>query len=307
MTATLRSALRTAATSALTLSLAACSVKMLAINSLGNALASGGMSTFARDDDADLVRDAVPFALTTIEGLIAQSPRNQGLLTAATSGFAQYGFAFIQQEADYTEAQDLDRATRMRARAKRLYLRAVEYGLRGLELDIPGFRDRLSNTPDAALAMTTRKHVPLLYWTGAAWAAAFAVDVNDSELSIRQTAIEKMMRRALALDETWEKGSLHDFFISWEAGHASAGGSMAKAREHFARAKLLAGGLRLSPYVSLAESVSINENNRKEFEAILNEALAIDINRAPGQKLANTISQRRARWLLGRIDDLFVE
>jgi predicted anti-sigma-YlaC factor YlaD len=307
MTTTPGFALRAAVIGAMALSLAACSIRMLAINSLGDALASGSMSTFARDDDAELIRDAVPFALKTIESLIEQSPRHQGLLTAATSGFTQYGFAFIQQEADYVEAQDLDRATRMRARAKKLYLRAVEYGLRGLELDNPGFRDRINTAPDTALAKTTKKHIPLLYWTGAAWAAAFAVDVNDSELSIRQTAIEKMMRRALALDNTWEKGALHDFFIAWEAGHASAGGSMAKARDHFARATRVSGGQRLSPYVALAESVSISENNRKEFEAVLNEALAIDINKAPDQKLANIISQRRARWLLGRIDDLFVD
>lgn len=307
MTPTLRSALRTVVLGTLALSLPGCSIRMMAINSLGDALASGSSSTFARDDDAELVRDAVPFALKTIESLIEQSPKHRGLLTAAASGFTQYGYAFVQQEADFTEAQDLDRATRMRARAKKLYLRSVEYGLRGLELNLPGVRERLVTDPDAALSKATRKDVPLLYWTGAAWAAAFALDVNDAELSIRQTTIEKMMRRALALDETWDQGSLHDFFISWEAGHASAGGSMARAREHFAQATRLSGGMRLSPYVSLAESVSINENNKKEFEAVLNQALAIDISKAPDQKLANVISQRRARWLLDRIDDLFVD
>ena len=285
----------------------ACSIKMMAINTLGNALSSSSTSSFATDDDPELIRDAVPFALKTIESLIEQSPRHQGLLTAASSGFTQYAYAFILQEADYVEAQDLDRATRMRTRAKKLCLRGVDYGLRGLELDIPGFRRLLDTDPDAALAKATKKHVTLLYWTGAAWAAAFAVDVTDSELSIRQTAIEKMMRRALALDERWEKGSLHDFFISWEAGHASAGGSIAKAREHYARAVELAAGTRVSPLVSLAESVSMTENNRQEFETLLNEALAFDVDKAPAQRLANVIGQRRARWLLGRIDDLFVE
>jgi predicted anti-sigma-YlaC factor YlaD len=91
------------------------------------------------------------------------------------------------------------------------------------------------------------------------------------------------------------------------AAHASAGGSVAKAREHFARAKQLSGGQRLAPYVALAESVAISENNRKEFESALREALAIDINASPAQKLSNVINQRRARWLLGRIDDLFVD
>lgn len=285
----------------------ACSIKMMAINALGNALSSGTSSTFASDGDPELVRDAVPFALKTIESLIEQSPKHKGLLTAASSGFTQYAYAFIQQEADFTEDQDLARATRMRTRAKKLYLRGVEYGLRGLELDVPGFRGSLLTDADAALARVQRKHVPLLYWTAAGWAAAFAVDVTDSELSIRQTGIEKMMRRALALDESWEKGSIHDFLIAWEAGHASAGGTVEKAREHFARATRLAGGTRASSYVSLAESVAIAENNRQEFEALLTQALAVDIDKDPTQRLANVISQRRARWLLDRADDLFVE
>lgn len=307
MTASFRSALRAVVMSALTLPLAGCSIKRMAINSLGDAMASGSTSTFARDDDPELIRDAVPFALKTIESLIEQSPRHRAMLTSAASGFTQYGYAFVQQEADFTEAQDLDRATQMRVRAKKLYLRAADYGLRGLELDLPGIRDRIATDPEAALAKATKKDVPLLYWTGAAWAAALALDVNDAELSIRQTAIERLMQRALALDETWERGSLHDFFIAWEAGHASAGGSMAKARAHFARSVVLSDGQLLSPYVSLAESVSINENNKKEFETLLNQALSIDVSKAPDQKLANVISQRRARWLLSRIDDLFVD
>ncbi|MBM3907118.1 MAG: hypothetical protein FJ363_03455 [Gemmatimonadetes bacterium] len=299
--------LRSVALAGLALTLSGCSIKRMAINSLGDALASGSSSTFARDDDPELVRDAIPFALKTIEGLIDEAPRHQGLLTAAVSGFTQYGYAFIQQEADFTEAQDLDKATQLRQRAKRLYLRAAEYGLRGIEVDVPGFRDRLLTDADAALSRTQRKHVPLLYWTAASWAAALAIDVNDAELAIRQTAMEKMMRRVLALDEVYELGAVHDFLLAWEAGHAAAGGSMAKAREHFARATQLADGRRAAPFVSMAEMVSINENNRKEFETLLNQALAVDISKDPAQRLANVINQRRARWLLSRIDDLFVD
>ena len=285
--------------------LPACSVKRMAINMIGNALSESG-STFASDDDPELVKAAVPFGLKTMESLLAQNPRHKGLLTAACSGFTQYSYAFVQQEADYVEAQDLQRATEMRARAKKLYLRAVGYGMRALEVDLPGFGDRLRKDPDAALAKTTRKQVPVLYYTAAAWAAGFAVDVSDSQLSVDQTLIEKMMRRALALDETWEKGSIHDFFISWEAGHASAGGSYEKAREHFERAKQLAGGQRISPLVSYAESVSVSQQNRKEFEQLLNDALRFDVSRAaPEQRLANIIAQRRAAWLLSRADELF--
>jgi predicted anti-sigma-YlaC factor YlaD len=149
--------------------------------------------------------------------------------------------------------------------------------------------------------------VPRLYYTAAAWGAAFALNKNDSELSADQRLIEKMMRRALALDPGWEQGALHDFFITWEGGRASVGGSYDKAREHFEQAKALGAGQRVSPYVTFAETVSVGLQNKKEFVQVLNEALQIDISKAPDQKLANVIAQRRARWLLSRVDELFVE
>jgi predicted anti-sigma-YlaC factor YlaD len=294
-----------AGTLCLALTLPGCSIKKIAINTVGNALAGSG-STYSSDDDPELVAAAVPFGLKTIEGLLAQSPRHKGLLFAACSGFTQYSYAFVQEQADYVEAQDLARATELRARAKKLYLRAVDYGMRGFEVEFPGFRENLRKDPDAALARTTKKHVPLLYYTGGAWAAAFALDVTDSQLSVNQTLIEKMMRRALALDETWELGSLHDFFISWEAGHAAAGGSIDKAREHFERAKQLSAGKRISPLVSYAESVLLSQQKKREFEELLNEVLRFDVAKAPPeQKLVNVIAERRARWLLSRVDELF--
>ena len=293
------------AATSLTLVLSGCSVKKVAVSVAGKALADSG-STFASDDDPELVAAAVPFALKTLEAMLAETPKHKGLLLAACSGFTQYAYAFVQQPADYVEDQDLARATEMRARAKKLYLRAVGYGMRDFEVQFPGFAERLRANPDEALAKTTKKQVPLLYYTAAAWAAALALDVADSRLSVNQTLIEKMMARALALDESWELGTLHDFFISWEAAHASAGGSIEKANEHYRRARELSARKRLSPLVSYAEAVLIREQKKAEFEALLNEALQFDVEKAPPrQKLANVISQRRAKWLLSRVDVLF--
>ena len=290
----------------LALALSGCSIKMMAINKLGDAL-SEGTSSFATDDDPELIAGAVPFALKTIESLIEQSPKHQGLLTSAASGFTQYAYAFVQMEADYIEAQDLDRATAQRIRAKKLYLRARDYGLRSLEVEFPGFRERLKADPDAALAKTTKKHVPQLYYIAAPWGAAFAIDKADSSLSVDQSTIEKLMQRAIALDEAWEMGSLHDFFVTWEGGRSSIGGSLDKAKQHFDRAVALSNGQRVSPYVTWAEVISVGAQNKREFQEMLNTALGIDVNKAPAQRLANVIGQRRAKWLLSRTDELFVE
>jgi len=115
------------------------------------------------------------------------------------------------------------------------------------------------------------------------------------------------MRRALALDEGWDYGSIHDFFISYEGGRASVGGSVARAREHMERAVALAKGARAWPLVTFAETVSVGTQNRKEFEALLQQALAVDPQRVRELRLTNVVAQRRARWLLGRADELFVE
>jgi predicted anti-sigma-YlaC factor YlaD len=290
----------------LLLGVAGCSVKKMAINSLGNALAEGG-STYASDEDPELVRGAVPFGLKTVESLLAESPRHRGLLLAAASGFTQYAFAYVEQDADFVEAQDLARATALRTRARKLYLRGRDYGLRGLEVELPGFRDRVRQSRAETLARLRKKDVPLLYWTGLSWFAAISLAKNDSELSADQALAESLMRRALELDEAFERGTLHDFYIAWEGRGESVGGSFQRARQHLDRALVLAAGHRASPLVGYAESVSVARQDRKEFEDLLNEALAVDPDAEPPLRLSNLIYQQRARWLLGRTDDLFVE
>jgi predicted anti-sigma-YlaC factor YlaD len=287
--------------------LSGCSVKKMAVNSLGNALAEGG-STFASDDDPELVRDAVPFSLKTIESLLEVSPRHPGLLFAATSGFTQYGFAFLQQEADRVEGQDLARATHLRNRARKMYLRALDYGLRGLSVDVPGFPEALRRDPASSLARFKARHVPLLAWTANAWGAAMSISKENSELTADQELAASLMKRALELREDYDYGSGHDFFISYEGGRpASAGGSVERARAHYARSVELSRGLRAWPHVTLAESVAVGAQDRQEFEALLKKALAVDPDREKPLRLANLIAQERARWLLGRMDELFIE
>ncbi len=128
---------------ALALLLSGCSIRSMAVNKVGDALAETG-TNFASDEDPELVGDAIPFGLKTMEGLLESSPKHEGLLLAASSGFVQYAYGWVQMEGDMVEAKDLARATELRERARKLYLRARGYGLRGLEVDFPGPRARRS-------------------------------------------------------------------------------------------------------------------------------------------------------------------
>ena len=125
---------------------------------------------------------ATPFGLKLTESLIAESPRHRGLLLAAARGFTQYAYAFVELPADEIEERDVAAAYAARDRARRLYLRARDYGMRGLEASHPGFAKALQRDPATALLPMTARDVPLLHWTAVSGAAAISLGKDDIEL-----------------------------------------------------------------------------------------------------------------------------
>ena len=91
------------------------------------------------------------------------------------------------------------------------------------------------------------------------------------------------------------------------AAPAMMGGSIDRARQHFQEALAMSKGKRASTYVTMAENVSVQTQNRKEFTDLLNQALAIDPDADRLHRLENLVVQKRARWLLSRADELFLD
>jgi predicted anti-sigma-YlaC factor YlaD len=283
-----------------------CSPRSYVLSRMADAASSGG-EVFARDDDPELVRDAVPFVLKSMESLLESSPDHKGLLTALCRGFTQYAAAFVRQDAE--EARDPAVRRAGMERARRLLLRAREYGVRGLSVGREGFPSGLSADPSAAAARIGAEDVPLLYWTGAAWSLAVSTSPDDPSLLADLPRIEALMRRALALDERYDDGAIHEFFVAFEGGRPEAmGGSLERARHHMEKAMALSAGRKISPLVTFAETVSVRIQDRKGFLDLLDRAIAFDArSAAPERRLGNLVSQRRARWLEGRVDELFLD
>lgn len=285
---------------------AGCSIRGLAVNALADSLAESG-DVFASDEDPELIRDALPFALKTTETLLAEKPEHPGLLLSACKGFTQYSFAFVETDAEALEDDDYEAALAGYDRALKLYLRARDYCLRALELRVEGIGRRLELEPDAALTELGKQDVPLMFWTGAAWGSAISLGKDRPEITVDLGAVRALVERTLELDESFDRGSVHEVMMVLESLPRAMGGSPERARQHFERAVALSGGQRASTFVSLAESVSVPAQDRAEFERLLDSALAIDPDDAPSGRLANIIAQRRARRLQLAVDDLFLE
>ena len=271
---------------------------------------TGSGDTFARDDDPELVRDAVPFALKTMESLLATIPEDVDLLRTLTADFTQYGYAFVQQDADVAEMEGRTAEARAgRERARKLFLRARDYGLRGLDELYPGISYRLRSARDLgpALDRVKKKDVDLLYWTAAAWALAIADGKSDMQLVSELPAPVAMMRRGLALDECVRAGRLPRVLRHLRGrpqrrrrrrpgGGAGAPrpGPRALGRQEARR--------RSCPGPRPSWSSSRTGPPSRPSSARI---VAFDVDSAPEYRLANLIAQRRARVLLAHVDDLF--
>jgi predicted anti-sigma-YlaC factor YlaD len=288
--------------------LSACSISRLAVRILSRSLSSGDSTVFTGDDDPQLVADALPFAMKLYETLLQQDPENANLLLTTGSAFVMYANAFVQTPAGMLPEGQFETQQEMLRRAKAMYLRGRGYLMRAMELRHPGFAAAAEGEGlPAMLEQMDAEDLPFLLWTAASWLGAFSTDPFDMRLLLGAARPVAMLERALALDESYADGMIHDTLISvYGSLPASLGGSPDRARQSFEKAVQFSRGTSASPYVSLATAVAIPRQDPAEFRSLLEQALAVDLEANPGGRLANILSQRKARWLLDHIGDFFL-
>lgn len=281
----------------------ACSVKRYAVRQVGDALA-GGVSVYESDPDVELVGEALPFSLKLVESLLDVAPRHRGLLTTAAKGFTLYALAYVDMAGEILVEEDFERGKALRERAKKLYLRGHAFGMRALESVYPGMEGDLRTGPEQAAARVKRKHVELLYWAGVSLGLSISTDPTDPRMLVRMGEVSAMLDRALALDESWDRGSLHEFRLRLESARPG-GADLRVVESSFRRALELSGGERAALYVAYAEAVAIPSQDRELFDEMVSKALAVDADEHEQYRLLNHLAHRRARWLNSRADDLF--
>jgi len=286
--------------------LGGCSMRQLAIDTLGDALASGG-SVYEADADVVLIGEALPFSVKLLDSLIAESPRHRGLLLAGSRAYLLYAYGYVGFEAERMAREDIDRANVVRARASELSMRAHGYALRALELRHPGLATGLAADPDAALRrVSDATDVDLLHAAAASLALAIGNARGEAAMLARLPEVDALLARAMALDERWDDGALHELAVTWRAALPGIP-ERALIDAHFSRALELSRGTRAALFVAYAEAVAVRSQDRPLFDSLVRRALAVDPDARPEERLQNALAKRRAQWLRETADLLFVE
>jgi hypothetical protein len=242
-------------------------------------------------DDPELIESGVPAYLLAIDGLISQRPDSVPLLSGGAQLFAFYGSRFVTPE----------RAVTLTAKARR-------YGERAICLAHQAacsWRDADYARLVAELEQVNGKDIDALYSYGVSWLSYLDATSEDWTAVAELPWVEAVLERALALDETYDDGTLHSYLGILNALRPPAlGGEPDVAREHFERAIELSGGRDLSIKVEYARRYARLVFDQELHDRLLAEVLNAPVE-APGKTLFNVLAKREAETLLASSKEYF--
>lgn len=282
-----------------------CSIRRMALNSVANSFGSG--DSFQSEADVELAGEALPFGLKLMESLAKDVKDNPGLYTSLSQGFLLYAYGYIEPQADRLKDTDFDEYERQRKRAKAIYQRAHNYAIAGLAAASKGFAANYPQQQEKALAAVKIGQVGLLYAAGASLAKWCTIEKLDPAAIGRLSQAVAFIERAWALDSCYDHGALYEFMAFYEGRPAAMGGDSARAMSYYQQALALAQGKKISAYMTYVETFAIPNQDKKAFRENLEKILSFDLESSPEYRLTNSLVQNKARLLLQREGELFVE
>jgi hypothetical protein len=271
----------------------ACSLDRFVIRQTGTLLDYGVLALY-EETDLTLAEHAMASDIKLLEGMIKGDPENDHLLLLTVQALAGYALGFVEDEEP--------------DRAKVLYMRAKDYGLRVLRQN-DHFAEAETGSADdymAAVKNLDDDYIDALFWTAFAWAGWINLSIDDPRAMIDLTKVQILMERVLDIDETYFHGSAHLFFGSvWGLKPPMLGGDPEKAKVHFERNLEITGGKFLLTYVYYARYYAakvLDEDLFNRFVKIIEETRADSL---PGYQLLNVIAKKKVTYLKKFADDWF--
>ncbi|MBF0102496.1 MAG: hypothetical protein HQK77_16465 [Desulfobacterales bacterium] len=277
----------------LNLLLSACNPSRFIVNSM-NPLMKQMQSGVFKNDDPELIKEALPAALVMIDGLLEVSPDNKELLLTAAESYSGYAFAYIED----TNPE----------RASHMYLKARNYALRVLKKH-QQFQEALQQPFEKfqeTLSKFKKADAPALFWSANCWFKWISLNLNQLEVFLDIPKAEAMLNRVLELDETYYFGSAHISMGGFYASVSEAlGGNPQKAYKHFQRAFEIAESKFLLAHLFYAQFYAVQIQDRALFLNTLQNIIDTPNNVLPKANFINQLVKEKAKKLIQQVDVLF--
>lgn len=269
-------------------------INTVAVNATTN-IVDYGLEAIFEESDLDFAEKAIPGNLTLLEALYrAKDKDDDHLAFLLTQGYTGYTLGFV-------EDVDVERA-------KVLYTRARDYGLKSLKKN-KQFSQSLDQDQAAfkkALQQFSKDDVPMIFWTANAWGNLINVSISDPSILGDLPKVNAMMEFVLKHDETYFYGSAHLYFAAILATTPkNLGGKPDSAKYHFEKCFEIGKNKFVLPHLYMAKSYCVQMQDKELFEKLISTIEETSLEELPEQRLVNAIAKRKAKKLAQRSEELF--
>lgn len=196
------------------------------------------------ESNFEVFKNGIAGNLVLIEGLLAQSPKNQDLLATLNKGYAGYAFAVnetLMNQEEWSEAKSEDG----KKQALLNYTRSLNFGIRYLKEEGIEFNDIISrmNEPQGIHQILDKKlgdnkrDLEVVLFSAQSLAALINLQKDNMGFVSQLTAAKGMFDWVCQKDPSINYGTCDIFYGAFEAGRpAMLGGNPQKGKEIFLKA-----------------------------------------------------------------------
>ena len=218
----------------------------------------------------------------------------------------EYGFGIIMEQADRLIDDNYLEGLNEYKKANIIFNEAKDSGMSIMSDRYPEFNTWLKK--DAQIDFK-QEDVSDMYWLAASIGGAIGSSRGNPFELINLPYVGRLLNKCIQIDPEWNHGSLYSAMMSFTTTRSDLSETMLRdtVDHYFNKTISSSNGMDAGPYLTYAESIHKTFQERKDFVDKLNYVLEMDIIPNSDHELSNLIAKSRAKWLLTKTDEYFLE
>ena len=219
----------------------------------------------------------------------------------------EYAYGILMEKGDMLLDDDYQKSLKYYQKSNMIFKEAKHSSINLLSTRYPKFEEWLRNDYDITFH---EEDIQDLYWLAAALGGTIQSSRGaDPFALVYIPTIGKLLETSINLNQEWGNGKLYSAMMSYTTVRPDLNRDILddSLNFYFEKAVRYSDSLDASIFVSYAESVHKPKQEKKEYIEKLNFVIEMDLEKGSQYEINNIISKRRARWLLSKTEDYFLE
>ena len=218
----------------------------------------------------------------------------------------EYGFGIIMEQASRLIDEDYSKAMAKYEQANKIFSEARDSGISIMSKKYPSFDKWLNKETSIDFNADDMNDI---YWLAASIGGCISSSRGDPFELINLPNVGRLLRTGIDIDPEWANGSFYSAMMSFTTTRSDLNETMLRDSVdfYFNKAIFYSNGKDAGPYLTYAESIHKPFQERKDFVDKLNYVINMENKPSNEFELTNLLAKSRAKWLLARTDEYFLE